>query len=147
MNMMDLVGRCGLYCGACVIYRAQRDDQSLRAKIAHRYNCSTDEVRCNGCGALTPGCWGNGCKIFQCTIDMGVNFCFERKKLETCGIFNNLAKGYLEDGVDLRKNLQKIKEGKVKEWLTESQKKYTCKECNKPLAYSSKCHHCGAQII
>lgn len=66
---------------------------------------------------------------------------------DTCDKFKNLADDYLETGVNLRENLLKIKEGKVKEWLQESQKKFTCKVCEKPLAvWTKKCHHCGAEI-
>jgi len=119
---MNLVGRCGLYCGACGIYRAERDDQEWRARIAKSYNCSTEQVRCNGCNALTSECWGNGCKIVLCTKAKGINFCFECQEYidETCDKFKNLADDYLSTGVNLRENLLKIKEGKVEEWLRES---------------------------
>jgi len=32
----NLVGRCGLYCGSCLIYRAYKDSEQLRQKIAKR---------------------------------------------------------------------------------------------------------------
>ena len=149
MSNMNLVGRCGLYCGACAIYRAERDNQEWRARIAKNYNCTTDQVTCNGCNALTSECLGNGCKIVLCTSAKGINFCFECEEYinETCDKFKDLADDYLNTGVNLRENLMKIKEGKVEEWLQESEKKYTCKVCEKPLAvWTTKCHHCGAEI-
>jgi len=29
-----LVGRCGLFCGACVVYRAYKDSEQLRQMLA-----------------------------------------------------------------------------------------------------------------
>lgn len=41
-----------------------------------------------------------------------------------------------------------IQEGRSEEWLQESQKKFTCKVCGKPLAvWINKCHHCGMEKI
>jgi hypothetical protein len=33
-----LVGRCGLYCGACAIYRAYKDNGEYLAKLANTSN-------------------------------------------------------------------------------------------------------------
>ena len=52
----NLVGRCGLYCGACIIYRAYKDSDQLRQKIAEREKCKPQEIQCEGCQtALTNG--------------------------------------------------------------------------------------------
>ncbi|MCK4247085.1 MAG: DUF3795 domain-containing protein, partial [Methanomicrobia archaeon] len=45
----NLVGRCGLYCGACIIYRAYKDSEELRRIIAKDNNCKPEEIRCEGC--------------------------------------------------------------------------------------------------
>jgi len=149
MNMRSLIGKCGLYCGACVIYRAERDNQEWRSRIADSYNCRTDQVRCNGCGDLTSECWGNGCRIVLCTQARGVNYCFECQEYnkDTCDKFNDLYNDYLQTGVDLKENLSQIKEGRIEEWLNDSKKKFTCKACGNPLAvWTDNCHHCGAEI-
>jgi hypothetical protein len=150
MNKKDLVGRCGLYCGACVIYRAERDDPELRKRLAERWNCPVEKVRCNGCGALTPDCWGSDCKFVKCLSQKGYQFCYECPDYEagSCVMFEEFSKNYLkDDGVDLRKNLVMIKEGKTEEWLKHSQKFYTCKFCGKPVtAGAKKCHHCKKEI-
>lgn len=145
----ELVGKCGLYCGACAIYRAERDSPQWRAKIAANCECSPEQVRCNGCGNLSPECWGNGCKIVQCSKEKGLNYCYECPEYDadSCEKFRGLADGYLEDGIALRENLLRIKGGKIREWLQESQTKFTCSICGKPLAVGSiSCHHCGAEI-
>lgn len=45
----NLVGRCGLYCGACIIYRAGKDSERLRRIIAEQKNCEPEDIRCEGC--------------------------------------------------------------------------------------------------
>jgi len=44
-----------------------------------------------------------------------------------------LATGYLEDGVDLRANLERIRRGEIEEWLRESREKYKCHVCGEPF--------------
>ncbi len=145
----ELVGKCGLYCGACTIYVAQHDSEEWREKIATKSNCSPEKVRCNGCGALTSECWGNGCKIVLCTRAKGVNYCYECSDFGEgkCDRFGNLAKSYLNAGVDLRKNLSRIQAGETDEWLRESAERFTCKTCGKPVsAWFTECHNCGTAL-
>jgi len=48
----NLVGRCGLFCGICSVYRAYKDSREFQEKIAERYGCLLEEVRCEGCQTL-----------------------------------------------------------------------------------------------
>ncbi len=150
MTDKNLVGRCGIYCGACTIYRAERDDPEWRKRIADRYKIPPEKVRCQGCDALTPECWGNDCKFVKCLNGKGYQFCYECPEYEkgSCQIYEEFSKNYLgEDGVDLRENLAMIKSGKIDEWLKLSKEFYTCKFCGKPTAMGAgKCHHCKREI-
>ncbi len=144
-----LVGRCGLYCGACTIYRAQRDSPELRKWLAEKFKCTPEQVQCNGCGALTPDSWGHDCKFVVCLRGKGYQSCYECSDYQdrTCKKFEEFAQEYLEEGVDLRGNLNQIKEGNIDQFLENSQKQYTCAFCGGPLAVGSKkCHHCGREF-
>lgn len=147
----SLVGKCGLYCGACSIFRAERDDPEWRKRIARHFDCPAEKVRCRGCGALTPECWGYDCKFIVCLRERGYEYCFECPEYETrsCRKFEELSKAYLEeDGVDLRANLTLIKSGKVDEWLEEFKKRYTCRFCEKEtVTGEKKCHHCNRELV
>ncbi len=152
MISKNLVGRCGLYCGACGIYRAYKDDGELLENLAKSFKCPPEKVRCEGCMALTPECWGYDCKIVECLRAKGLDFCYQCSEYEkgSCEKFEKLAKSYLEDcGVDLRANLERIRKGEIEEWLLESQEKYKCPSCGNPLpVYGTrgKCYHCGAKL-
>ncbi len=141
-----LAGRCGLYCGACTIYRAYIDEGEFRNRVAAYFKCPPEKVRCEGCQALTLGCWGNDCKIVQCTTAEGFSFCYECSQFDnrSCEKFEDLAKRYMEDNVNVRANLAKVKDGQLAEWLGESMQRFRCPHCAKPLPEgSTKCYHCG----
>ncbi len=148
----SLVGRCGLYCGACGIYRAYKDNEEYQKRLAERFKCPPEKVKCEGCMALTPNSWGYNCKIVQCLRSKGLEFCYQCSEYEnkSCEKFEKLAGPYLEeDGVDLRANLGRIRKGETEEWLRESEEKYKCPSCRKPLsvgAMKTKCYHCGADL-
>ncbi len=141
----ELVGRCGLYCGACSIYIAERFSPSMRERIAAGAKCLPEQVRCNGCGALTPECWGNGCKIVICTNERGHGSCHECEEFtsDTCEKFGRISKGYLEEGVDLKDNLRRISSGATDVWLDENRKRFTCPSCGAALTvHNDECPQC-----
>ncbi len=60
MTKEPLAAVCGLYCGACALYRARRDNNPQRLEeILKVWNMPEDDSHCDGClggGALTPYC-------------------------------------------------------------------------------------------
>ncbi|HYE09997.1 MAG TPA: DUF3795 domain-containing protein [Patescibacteria group bacterium] len=151
MSDFNLVGKCGLYCGACTIYRAERDNQDWRSELASQFNCSSEQVRCNGCGSLTNECWGSGCKIVMCINSKGHKFCFEcnEYKNNNCDKFSKVANRYAERSkIDLRANLMMIQNGETESWLEESKNRFSCRICGRPVVAGSKtCHHCNKDMI
>jgi hypothetical protein len=149
MTQEDLVGRCGLYCGACSIYRAHKDNGEYLIRLSKRFKCPPEKIQCEGCQILSPECWGNDCKIVQCLRVKNYEFCYECQKYEehSCEKYEKLAKGYMEDNVDIRAGLEKTKSGKSKEWLRESKKRFKCPYCKKSLpAGSKRCYHCNKEF-
>jgi len=147
----NLVGRCGLYCGACGIYRAYKDDGEYLKRIADHFKCHPDKVKCEGCRSLMPDSWGYDCKIVQCLRAKDLEFCYQCDQYAkgSCEKFGKLAEGYAEDGVDLRANLERIRDGEAERWLRESEKRFKCPECGTPLsvdAIKRKCYRCGADL-
>lgn len=149
-NDRSLVGRCGLYCGACVIYRAERDDPNWQQRLADRFKCPAEKVRCQGCAALTPECWGYDCKFLVCLRERGFEHCFEcpGHQAGTCEEFERFSHAYLkDDGVDLRQNLELLRTGRVEQWLKKRKDRYTCRFCGGPLVAGAKnCHHCNREL-
>ena len=146
---INLVGKCGLYCGACSIFRAQRDNEKERNLIAKEFNCSVEQVRCNGCGALTNECWCNGCKIIACLESKDYEFCYQCSEFEekSCDKHNKLAKTYMQVGEDLRLNLVALRKGQMKEWLKEQDKRFRCPKCNHQISvWDNTCPKCSQKL-
>jgi len=63
----NLVGRCGLYCGACIIHRAYKVSEELRRTVAEGENCKPEDIRCEGCQTVLSNAWDardrNGARI------------------------------------------------------------------------------------
>jgi len=151
MSEKNLVGRCGLYCGSCIIYRAERDSEELRKRIAERNSCKIEEVHCEGCQIVMDEgwdgdeVWGKNCDIVNCLESKGLKTCYDCS--DVCEKFENWYEEMLEHGEDLKKNLKKINEDDLGNWLNEEKEKWSCPECGKPLIINlEECHHCGVNI-
>ncbi len=147
----NLAGRCGLYCGSCIIYRAERDSQQLREEISRENGCEPEDVHCSGCQSVlidgwdSDDVWGKNCEIVRC---------LESKELSTCHgcevkchSFQDWYEHMLEYGEDLKQNLKRINCGDLDAWLEEEEEKWSCKACGKPLIINlDRCHMCGESI-
>ncbi len=151
----NLVGRCGIYYGSCIIYRAYRDSSKLRRHVADRNNCKPEAVQCKGCQTVLAdgwdkdGKWGKNCKIVRCLEAKKLDFCYECDEYPNCREFRGLANHHLiRYGESLTENLAKIETGKVEKWLSEEAEKWRCHKCGKPISrHLKECHWCGAKII
>ena len=149
MNERALIGKCGLYCGACAVYRVARDGDGEAEKFAARFNCPVEKVKCNGCGDLLEDSWGLDCKIVSCLRDKGLKYCYECPEYDarSCEKYEHISQGYAEDGVDTRANLSSICEGREDEWLAEQRKFFTCSHCGNPVIVGrDTCHHCSRPV-
>jgi len=151
----NLVGRCGLYCGFCSIYRAYKDSKKLQEELAKKFNCLPEEVRCEGCQTLDisgwshEAKWGTNYTILKCLNAKKLKFCYECAEYGRCQKFDEMTRLCSEIGVDLRANLRMISEGKVVEWLLEQDKKWRCPKCSNPIVNSDdfkNCHWCGNRL-
>jgi hypothetical protein len=148
-NVLDtlrrLIGRCGLYCGACDIYRVFVDEKKDKQKrMAAFFKCRPEQVRCQGCQNLTPDDWCSGCKILACLTENGYMYCYECGKIEHCDIYQELNGRYNNHPY---KNLERLREVGEKKWLEEQMTRWHCSECGEPLEYSEEiCTTCGFNL-
>jgi len=136
-----------LYCGACSILRAYQDGPAQQSKIAAEFGCLPEQVRCEGCGALTTECWGNGCGIVMCLREHGLASCHECPSFqdESCQRHADLARRYAKRGVDVRANLHAIQAGREEEWLAAQEARWRCPVCGRAVsAWWDACRWCGA---
>lgn len=153
MANKNLVGRCGLYCGSCIIYRAYKDSQELRQRVAEKEDCQLEEIRCEGCQTVLSNgwdieeIWGKNCKIVECLEEQGLDFCYECGSYPNCDKFKVIYDSELKHSENLVENLRKIKAGKIEEWLAVEEAKWRCRKCRNPIPkHLAECHWCGAKI-
>jgi hypothetical protein len=70
---------CGLFCGACPLYQAEKDP-GFNKKLAEKMKVAPERARCAGCrpcsGKVTP--IPGGCSTFDCSLAKNVEFCYQR---------------------------------------------------------------------
>ena len=153
MKNTDLVGVCGLYCGACGIYRATRDNdeekleefaRGLSAKTGYQF--SVDDVRCDGC--LVNGRLDLWCR--KCQIRVCEKLQSSKERCSDCVEFPcTQLTDFRDDGMnhhsEITDNLEQIKKNGVDVWVEYEEKRWTCPECKTNLSwYDPNCPGCGA---
>lgn len=149
MQDEELIGKCGLYCGACIIFIAQGNEKA-RSKLAESFKCDPDQIRCKGCGALDGESWGKDCKIVACIEENGYESCYDCDKFhkDECEIFKKVHERYLDRAdFDLRVSLGRRADFGVEKWLEECREIFTCDNCGEGIIMGSHtCWKCGAEI-
>ena len=153
MGKDHLAAVCGLYCGACVIYRVRRDgnaerlEQLVEAMKAIEPANHLDNLQCDGClagGRLTPYC--QKCLIRICPDDKpGVERCSDCPDFPCSRItaFNNDG---MRHHAEVFENLRRMNEKGVIAWLEAEEKRWLCPQCQAPVDwYARSCFHCGTQ--
>lgn len=143
----DLLGACGLYCGACYHYRASTRDGKHLLEEAVRQGRSLEGFTCRGCRShllyVHPGC--AQCEIRACTDRRGIAHCglCTEFPCERIWAFRNDGRiHHLETIVQLE---QLAAEGPDR-WLAAQARRWRCR-CGMPFSwYETACHSCGAPV-
>jgi len=147
---MSFVSRCGIYCGACYLFRASIDGGEFLDHVSKLTKTPKEQIRCGGCLGPEEELWKNcrKCETHACLKEKGLQFCYECAKMEGgCEQYERKAKGCLERGEDIRDSMRRIQSGETEAWLKEQDAKWRCSTCNKSISwYEKKCHHCGKPL-
>jgi hypothetical protein len=153
MDREKLIAACGLYCGACEMYRAVHDNDTTRQQaLVKAFNArggkfTVKDLECDGClagGHLSPWCR-------QCNI----KFCAERKPGETicssacpdfpCQKLEDFA-GQMPHHNEVIENLRRLEKVGIREHARREEERWLCPQCRTPLAwYYKTCYKCGAE--
>jgi hypothetical protein len=139
-----LAGVCGLYCGACTVYRVRHDKErkdagSILQNLVEQWKVPVEQE-----GPHSPFC--TECEIRRCAITANdVTRCSDCSKFP-CGLlikFNN-------DGVPhhsgIMKNIRRQQKIGAYEWCQEEHERIRCQFCGVSLDwYARSCHRCGTK--
>ncbi len=117
MGDESLISRCGIYCGAYYVYRAERDGGELLREVAEQNEVPPEEVKCKGCMGPEEDLWGNcsKCTVLTCLKEKGYEFCHECKEFddESCELYARMIRFCGERGEDIRASMECIRAGEA----------------------------------
>ncbi len=151
MSSRQLVGVCGIYCGACMIYRAYKDqDQALIQNLTNM-GLSRENIQCEGCtsGLVSPSCVK--CNFRDCANGKGISSCSNCNEMP-CQALRELSterarKDNLPHLMLCPANLTTLKQEGVEHWLLQQNRRWSCKSCGKKLHwYSDACPNCKTKF-
>jgi hypothetical protein len=156
----SLVGPCGLYCGVCAIYIADRDNNlKLKEKLVNLYkggtpgkgtlpgseNLTTADIKCSGCLSDDVFMYCKQCYIKDCTKEKGYTGCHQ------C---NEFPCHYITDDFPMAVGKKVIlraipywKEFGTEKFIEDEEARYSCPECgNKVFRGVIKCNKCKTKL-
>ena len=150
MENRALLSRCGIYCGACYIYRAERDGGDYLARTAEQQKVEPGKVHCMGCSGPSDEMWVNCrlCPVRGCQDEKGYDNCAECPKFSdrNCENYERLADFCLRRGEDVRASLVKLSV-EPEEWLRQQSEKWRCHSCGRLISwYDETCRSCGGLL-
>ncbi len=136
------VGACGLFCGACAIYLASRDDPKRLALLAERLGQTIDEIQCTGCRSQKLAKYCATCKLVSCANERGHAFCSDCADFPCATL---VAFGRERPHrAEIMEDLARIREIGRDAWVVEVVARYSCPECGAAnSAYDLRCRVCG----
>lgn len=152
MEGEHLAGACGLYCGACTVYRARHDVDrkntgEILQNLAEQWNVPVEQVTCEGClseGPRSPFC--AECEIRRCAITTkGVTRCSDCSQFP-CGLIIKFSNDGVPHHSDVMKNIRRQQKIGAYEWCQEEYERIRCQFCGVSLDwYAQTCHRCGTK--
>ncbi|MBI5590852.1 MAG: DUF3795 domain-containing protein [Deltaproteobacteria bacterium] len=155
----DFVSPCGLYCGVCAIYIANRDNnQKFKERLVSLYKgevpskgtlpnneyLSAEDIRCGGCLSDDRFMHCKYCEIRSCTQEKGYTGCHQ------CDAFPCRFIDSFPMAVGKKVILRAIpywREFGTEKWIEDEEARYICPECgNRVFRGAVKCNQCKAKL-
>lgn len=141
----DLLAPCGLYCGACGVMVAYRDqNEKLKRILADTYGTRPDDVVCHGCMSDVRFKYCQTCNIRSCVLQKGYEGCYQ------CNEFPCEYISEFPDPLGRRVMLRAVPEWKylgTEKWVEAEERRYSCPSCGaKVLRGSSRCRVCKTSL-
>jgi hypothetical protein len=153
----ELRAPCGLYCGACGIYLANRDgNEKFRAVMGNLYGTKPAATACLGCMQADPPrqLYGycRSCTIRDCVRSKGLYSCHQCAEWPCARI-----EGFpLATGLRVMKRAIPLWRARVAElgdeagsaaWARDECQRYHCPSCGYPLFRGAqRCRQCKAEV-
>ncbi len=153
----NLMAPCGLYCGACGVYIATRDNnEKFKAVMGNLYGTKPEETQCLGCMQpdLPEKLYGycSMCAIRDCVRAKGFYSCHQCSEWP-CETIENFGfatgRRVMKSTIPVwREKVDELGDEKGSiEWARSVCERYHCPECGNPLFRGAKtCRNCKAEV-
>ena len=136
---------CGLYCGACDVFLANREDRVDAA--AKAWGMSPDQLICHGCNSSIHAVYCVDCGIKACASSRDIEHCADCSEApceRTLAFCNDR---HAHHSVILA-NQQQWKVLGRDAWLKQQARRWQCPDCGTHFAwYDRTCKACGANLF
>ena len=150
----NLAAPCGLFCGACTIYVAQRRGDTKRlTQIAQNVGVrknrliNLSDLNCEGCLSDVVSFFCRECTLRSCVSGKGVTHCFHCSDFPCQQIldFNDDGRPHHGEVVD---NIRRQKEIGLETWISEQKERWQCPQCKCVVDwYTTECPECTAPLL
>ena len=153
----DLMAPCGLYCGACGVYIATRDNNlKFRTVMGKLYGTNPEETQCLGCMQPDPPKkligFCSQCQIRDCIKSKGYYSCHQCDEWP-CDMIKNLGvatgrRVMMRTIPVWREKVAELgdEQGSI-EWSRAEFERYHCPYCGKPLFRGAqRCNACKKSV-
>lgn len=136
----ELLAPCGLYCGVCGVYMANRDNnQKLKEKLARAYGVTPEQIACKGCLSDEKFVYCQACGIRACVMEKEYAGCHRCNEFP-CKLIDDfpvpVGKKVILRSVPARKKLG------TEKWVAQEENRYTCPQCSGQLFRGAR--RCGS---
>ena len=136
---------CGLYCGACAILMAHRDDnRKLKERLAPLFGVSPEGIRCEGCLSEEVFDFCTTCAIKSCAAQNGLEGCHQCNSFP-CEHIRNFPVPIGKKVI--LQSIPRWREMGTEKWVEAEEKRYQCPHCGERLFRGAKrCRGCGKEV-
>jgi hypothetical protein len=139
-----LAAVCGLFCEACSLYIATREEPARLTRLAAQFKLTEEEVACLGCRAGKRGPYCTTCHMATCARKRGVDFCSQCPDYPCAEL--QAFQAERPHRLELWENLAQIREQGWQRWATDMRRHYACPACGTlNSAYDFQCRTCGTE--
>jgi hypothetical protein len=140
----QLAAYCGLYCGACEILIAIKNNK-LEEK-AREWQRRPEDMNCSGCKSSVTNVFCTDCTFKNCAKSKGISFCSECQDYPCKQLLDFQADRFPHHKIIL-KNLDSIHILGMTTWLDRQKNRWSCPKCGTEFAwYSTQCSSCGQKV-
>jgi hypothetical protein len=153
MNDKSLLAPCGLYCGACSVrFAVKQNDLELLNMIKGSVNAylghpvEIEELACEGCLSDVVAVMCRECKMRDCALDKGFTHCSECDEVP-CEKITNFQNDGMIHHAEVVCSIRRRQEIGESQWEKEQKERWKCEHCGEPVHwYAQTCKFCGKTL-